>query len=51
MGLLDFEEEYQKPYTPPKPKRYQPKDNFEELQNDGREEVAEDFSDNNILNK
>ena len=42
MGYLD---ETPKRYTPPGTKRFQAKDNFEELQNDGHEKVTEDFSD------
>lgn len=45
MALLDFDENYKPPFTP-KTKFPPPgKDNFEALQNFGRKEVSEDFSD------
>lgn len=44
-GFLDFDEGYNKLYVPPKPKKYQPEDNFTRLQNDVTKELAEDFSD------
>lgn len=48
MGLLDFDEEYTVPFSPKRGtlnRWREGKENFEELQNFGRDRVMEDFSD------
>lgn len=42
MGYLD---EIPKIFTPPKSIKFQAKDNFEELQNEGHDSISEDFGD------
>lgn len=50
MGLLDFEDNYMPPYTPPKPKLYEKQTALSQevrdilLNNFDREEMTEDFS-------
>lgn len=48
MGMLDFEDTYKEPFKP-KPRKYphgpRGDERLKELNNDGHEEVTEDFSD------
>jgi hypothetical protein len=49
MGLLDFDDTYKPPFTG---RRKEPvKDNFAELQNLGREKIAEDFEDSKFADR
>lgn len=43
MGMIDFDDTYKAPYSPPRFNKE--KDNFESLQKLGHKEVSEDYSD------
>ena len=45
MGILDFDETYKPPFSPKNAERTTGADNFEALQNLGRNKVSEDFED------